>query len=409
MITEMRIERKNVSLTFMFLVLFLWISSLLDFPRNFYIAGASLSSLLSIAIVGAVWLLITKKPKFPHGTNVMWWFGFMLIWGWITFLWYPPDKQSIQNISVLIAFIGVTLITARETTENEETAQKLMDTFLKCSVFTLTLYTGVTVVFDDASRDIIFPRGFAIFALLIVSVALGNNRYKHRKRYFLLAILTIVIIALSLSRTAILISLLLIPLSQIKFNVRGIVRIFLWLLITSSVFYYAVNHIGVIKNRFFIGDMSLNVGGISINAMGRMIIWEYTLESFEKSPILGSGVGSIESVLDAYFENINQPHNDYLRIIHDYGIIGIFMFSIGVLGLIIVISNAWLKAEKNNQDDANYHLSALLSLVSVLSLMVTDNPFVYMFVMVPLGILLGISLGKINRREYKRLDNFVRM
>jgi len=56
---------------------------------------------------------------------------------------------------------------------------------------------------------------------------------------------------------------------------------------------------------------------------------------------------------------------------------------------------AWLVADRRNTAEAHPHLAALLALIALAGAMVTDNVVVYIFLMAPLGVLVGSSLGRI--------------
>ncbi|MCK9861966.1 O-antigen ligase family protein [Paenibacillus sp. ATY16] len=386
--------RAKVSLTFSVITILLLSSSLLDLPRNIYISGMTLSSLLSALSVGIMWISLTINPRFPKSTKVVIGLLILLSWGLLSFLWNHPQKQGIQNISVLFVFVGLILISARESSNNVITAKKINTIFIWCSIFAMLIYVSLTLLLGQDSRNIMFPRAFSIFALLIISVALADYRYSQNKKMLFFSIIALIIICFTLSRTAMVIGFILFPLSQIKLNTKGITRFITLTVAALGVIYVIINRVGVIRERFFSGDMSMSIGGISINAMGRTELWDFTLNSFYKNPIFGSGVGSIQVELGSYFYSIDQPHNDYLRVLHDYGIVGFAFFVLGFLCISISSIKKWARSDKNNSIDAKYHLACVLSMISILTLMMTDNPIVYMFVMIPFGILIGLSIGK---------------
>ena len=76
---------------------------------------------------------------------------------------------------------------------------------------------------------------------------------------------------------------------------------------------WAFNYFDDLRDRFLKGDVSMRIGTFEINASGRTAFWRTTMESFDKSPIIGKGAGSAEGLIESVFGTIRHPHNDYLR------------------------------------------------------------------------------------------------
>src|SRR5690606_5772672 len=66
----------------------------------------------------------------------------------------------------------------------------------------------------------------------------------------------------------------------------------------------------------------LNVSGVSLS--GRGLLWLQTWRHAMQAPLTGHGTGSAEVYLGTELQTVTaQPHNDYLRVFHDSGIIGL--------------------------------------------------------------------------------------
>ena len=89
----------------------------------------------------------------------------------------------------------------------------------------------------------------------------------------------------------------------------------------ATVFLYAPLH-----HRFFHGDTA-QVGGISINVTGRDTLWAANWDYFLKAPVIGHA-GAADRLTSALPEHggAAHPHNDYLRILVDYGIVGLVLW-----------------------------------------------------------------------------------
>ena len=119
---------------------------------------------------------------------------------------------------------------------------------------------------------------------------------------------------------------------------------------------------------------------------------EKTWQSAVESPWIGKGAGSASAYLaDLYDGDIAHPHNDYLRILHDYGVVGLVLFLYGLARVGRLFWRNWAQPRELLQ--RRLSLAAALALTAIAMMMVTDNTLVYVFVMGPLGILLGTALG----------------
>lgn len=103
--------------------------------------------------------------------------------------------------------------------------------------------------------------------------------------------------------------------------------------------------------------------------------------------MFGNGPGTASVLISASFRNISHPHNEYLRLFHDFGHVGAVLFVLGLLSLL------WRTASRARHSSDPIHWSALLGILAVIAAAFTDNVIIYTFVMIPLGLLVGASLG----------------
>lgn len=123
-----------------------------------------------------------------------------------------------------------------------------------------------------------------------------------------------------------------------------------------------------------------------------MNMWETTLDSYRTAPWFGKGAGSVEELIERHYPGLGHPHNDYLRILHDAGLVGFLLWVGGFLALIWKTWRGWLVAAPGDPA-GRVHLAAGLALVAVALGMLTDNVIVYIFVMAPVAVVVGTSLG----------------
>ena len=148
--------------------------------------------------------------------------------------------------------------------------------------------------------------------------------------------------------------------------------------------------------RFFRGDTSLQVAGYAVNASGRVAFWRLMVQSASEAPLVGHGLGSSQGVMAAEFfesDNIRHPHNDYLRLWHDLGAVGLGLLLWALLLWAAVFARAWRRGERTGDPARVVHLTALLVLLELMLAMVTDNVLIYPFFMGAAGVILGTALG----------------
>ena len=190
------------------------------------------------------------------------------------------------------------------------------------------------------------------------------------------------------------IALVLFPISQ--FPSRGFsktARMFVVLVIVLAISAGSFLYIDALRERFETGDVSLKVGSLAINGSGRAAYWRVTIDSFWESPIWGKGAGSSEGLIESYYAEMRHSHSDYLRVANDYGLIGASLWTAAIVTLLAKLFRSWRRADRLGDPNAQIHLGAFLALVAFVLEMSTDNAMVYVFVVAPLALQIGTSLG----------------
>jgi len=263
------------------------------------------------------------------------------------------------------------------------------------SVVAAALYAVSLVVGGVGSHALWGNRTFAQFALLGLCWFLAG--WRCRCRYSLSgAILMTTLIALSLSRMAFAVAIVLFFTARFagtSWRRRAVVG-------PAAVFVLGLTVVGAVRlieplnERFGGGEMGEGIldGSSAAYTSGRVAIWIETWQSAAESPWIGKGAGSASAHLaDVFDDEIAHPHNDYLRIVHDYGVVGLVLFLYGMARLGRLSWRKW--ALPGDLLQRRLSLAGALALTATAMMMVTDNTFVYVFVMAPLGILLGTALG----------------
>lgn len=170
-----------------------------------------------------------------------------------------------------------------------------------------------------------------------------------------------------------------------KFRLIGVAAI---ALIGLAVFYSPL-----FQERFFDsghGNLSDVFQGDFVSS-GRFEVWPQIYEEMWKSPVLGAGVGSVTQFVPLVWPDMAHPHNDYLRIAFDLGLVGLAGF------LLLLAWQAWdlRRLLRATEGPAKMAATAgLLGLVVFALLATTDNPLVYnLWYTNPLLALIGGAYG----------------
>lgn len=259
------------------------------------------------------------------------------------------------------------------------------------------LYAASVALGGLGGHSVSGARAFPPFALVILGPTLSRFRFERRSGPLALALISL--IGLGLSRGGLGAAFAMMAVAW--FNPRtvdGWVKA-IALAATSLIgLTLAISNVSALRGRFFGGDVQ-NVGlGVSINTTGRETIWRPVWNDYLTSPFLGHGPGSGDTLvarLSGFAQNaavgVGNVHNDYLRILHDYGAIGLALWAVTLVGLL---------ARLNATPDTGArgfapHLpwGAFLSLFGIALLMIVDNPMIEVDVMIPLGVVLGVALA----------------
>lgn len=390
------------------LFIILVIAGLADALRRLAAGPLNASALLTMLVGTCTYGLVLLRARLPKSTTVVAWLVLFLVFAITSWYWNLPtavvsNSFALQNLLVYLGFVGLILLSAIESDRSPGMPNYLVKGLGIATAISVILY-GIGVIKDGSGASTILGnRAFALVALILLAWNLAAWRYGNR-RAFWWAVALLVLIGLSSSRTAMLISLILFPLSQVSLSPKGVFRMGVWVLTIFIVAQLALNFVEPIRERFKDTGDSGQIAGIKVNTSGREVIWTYVQASAAESPFIGRGPGSVSQPVQAANKTANgHPHNDYLRIQHDFGYLGLSLWGIGYTSLVLKCLFSWLKADRLDRETAAIHLAAFMGLLANALAMLTDNCVVYIFVMNPLAILVGASLGTSDLRRKARV------
>jgi O-antigen ligase len=293
---------------------------------------------------------------------------------------FSPSAPGLQNVAVLVGFGFVCSVVAALSSAG--TADRVLTGMRVAAIIASLLFIGTQAL----GAPIYGGRSFALTALISLAVLVP-----HRPENVILRaapFLVVLAVVLSLSRTASAIALLLLifMVTRGRKSTRAAGATVI-LAVAAAAAYWAVTSYAPIRDRFLGGDNAVNYGGVSLNTSGRSQLWEIILNSSAREPFFGHGPGSAELLISSLYPNIAHPHNDYLRLLHDFGWVGLILFA---LGYAVLFARVFKRARRL---DSPVHWSAVATLTAIAIAALTDNVIVYPFVMVPAAVVVGLSMA----------------
>jgi hypothetical protein len=381
-----------------------------DYTRRFSIAGVSGLGALTLATGGAVWAVWLMRPVLPAGLGrILLPLILFEVDGVGTLLWYHPVMDGIQLLVVTLTFLALIMLTARESAADPGLATRLGTTLSVTCLIPTTIWLYLLYYNLVPPPDNNLTRAFSLYAMVVAGVCLANWRasarsnaapgaervpmLRHIAPLGLVAFIGLVV-AMGLSRTALIIIALLVPLSLIyRGSRRDVWRGILLLAFQAGAFGLLLYSYKPLQDRFFTEDASIKVGNVAFNSSGRTQIWALLLEDLKGDWIVGKGVSSSEDLIVKYLPMAGQPHNDFLRFYYDQGAVGLSLWLLFLFVFTRHTIGNLRRSIRHHTPDFPQHMAALLALTAVSGSMLTDNSYCYSFVMLPLAIVMGSSLG----------------
>jgi O-antigen ligase len=107
---------------------------------------------------------------------------------------------------------------------------------------------------------------------------------------------------------------------------------------------------------------------------GRARLWDLMMEEIKAKPWLGHGTNAQEEFIFKYVGFYGQPHNDWIRLLFDYGCLGTFVFA---LCLVLQTFHAWSKTRGTTGGTRILFYAGASSFLPFVLFMFTDNIVLY--------------------------------
>jgi O-antigen ligase len=379
-----------------YIMVILATSVLVSIPQDVRAGSISGGGLLTIALVAAPLPLLIRAPaavgRLPRLLVIF------LTWAVVatraTFSLATGESLAVLFLFAVAMAVGI--IAASETPSTTEMIGKALTatSWLGLAVFA-GLYAIGNIGTDQASIEAgRSPRAFALVTLLPLAWGLAGLRTKQAKPW--LALAALIMIGTSLSRGAFAAAIILAAITWIDpSSVGGWFKTLLAATTAATIFFVAVSQSSALHDRVYTGQV-YTYHGIAVNLEGRNTYWSATWNDWQSnttSQLVGHGAGRSDQVVTTTTNGlVAHPHNDYLRLLDDYGIIGFTLWLLVWLG---IIRQSWRAGQVPNTTPVERRIAwtAVLFSLAVGLTMLVDNAFIYAWMMGPLGLLGGMAIA----------------
>ncbi len=140
-------------------------------------------------------------------------------------------------------------------------------------------------------------------------------------------------------------------------------------------------------DRMFGKDASLQIGPLSINGEGRAGVWTELLQEAGVTGWFGGGIGHAQDFVGALPVLWPHPHNEYLRLYVDSGVVGLSLF----LLMLFLAGYACFRQIRKNRSSLDPAWAAVFMIFGLLLFMALDNPLAYLVALPPTTYLIAVS------------------
>lgn len=369
----------------------LWLSALCDMPTYIHTSGGLTGSALTTTLAAAlcvVTLPTVLQARSPNQPQIFLVSTIFAVWVIVTGLVFGVEREGLQQIAIFVLFPCLGMLTASIT--SSATVARVYRLLAWVGWAIASLYAIVLLRGGLGATSFVGRRSFALEALVLMAAFAFSPRGASALERWLPAGLY-VLICLSLSRTAMAVGAILLVI-QVSIR-RGTIRVGRVLLFSSAAavaFLWLILTVPVLQDRFSGGDQALDVGGFTLSTQGRDVLWETVLDEVWTSPVIGHGTGAARRLIEARVAGQTEPHNDFIRVLYDAGVVGLTLL---IVGLAVVVV-AGVRRSRDEQEPGRLRIyGALAAVVAVILGSLTDNSLVYSFVMIPLALVVGLAFS----------------
>lgn len=369
----------------------------------------------SLSVSGLRWgyvalfliVLIGLNAKRIHLPPVVWPMAAFVAYAATRWLWSGPDGPGLKDLLfyslplMTLVYLGTLGPRDRQRTSSVALQIVFVGVFLRIAAYFVLLWLGMVHITPYGPDGVIRPRPTGLFLLVALALSLASSRYAISQRFrryaAVVAVLSLGLVLFTLSRTASVVAFILVATHRV--NPLKLRQLIAWGLFGATLFLTLVFAVPLLQERFFFqSDLSPSESIGVLNTMGRSARWQITWDSARFSPLFGQGLGSARELMalrlsESEADGGGHPHNEYLQVFHDLGIVGVSLLLLGWLALLKNHWSCWRAGVRSGDDcAAMYNMMAFFGIICVFLTAITDNTLHYGFVMVPVSLLSALAL-----------------
>jgi len=317
---------------------------------NFSLNIASIIAVLTILFSIIILIINFSKIKtLPLKYN---WIIFIIIAVVSIFFSYSAYLSLAESLRLLsiLAVYALAYLLINSSQDLKSLIKVIIVSAIIPSLFALWQFytdTGLSIPFEGIYNRIYgtfaHPNLFAYYLLLPIALSLylflnGNKKQINNILYFLSAIFFIIFLALTFTRGAWLSFLIIL-------TIVGILRY--RALLIATLICLALAYLLIEPLNYRINDLVANRSDSSIQ--WRISLWSDAKEYVKNQPLLGYGAGVASNlILDKRGEQFGSPdpHNDYLKIAIENGLVGLLVYFSLIIGLFIKLIKKYFSTDQ---------------------------------------------------------------
>ena len=301
-----------------------------------------------LAFIGLIFLYVKKRKLSVHLTEVEFAMFLLYLWAVFSFFWTPVQMRGLQQIvkiaeGIFIYFLTSTMITNRKDFNIVVGAWVVLvlvvsvigsyDVFTKG--FKAAVSYNFTSGYDKIHRDVrttaLFEGadmvGFitSLVAILIITYLLILPRGRWKTILLISLPLDTFTLLTAMSRKSFVALLGALLFMQLMLKKKFLSRMIIILIVS---FIVAISVLLIMGSSGFIAALSERVMSLFMSPEEsikyRLDAWSVGIDMFKQSPLIGKGLGSFYQISLLAGSQLNFPHNFYVFIISELGLVGLF-------------------------------------------------------------------------------------
>ena len=331
----------------------------------FYSIGG-FSWIIALAFAAMITVASANRITFPIGIWLPW-IMIVISYG------ITSDFANLQRSTMLICpiVVGIGASTARIADEDLSIFLLVIKVLSVALIVIIVVLTGLLITGVLPERTGFAPQ--AITTLLLTTLFISGYSYGNAKDVFwYLAIACIPIIALT--RGPMVVTGLSLPLSFSPIKLQTRMIFFGVVVIAGLVLFFSPR---VQKKFFYSGEGTIEdlQDEKKVSTSGRRRMAELLVAEIVRRPVFGHGANASEEFIYRYSRGqLTHPHNDWLRFLYDYGLVGTAVFSLTIL---VQIASLLRGARRSTGATQILFSAGASSFLSFVLIMFTDNIVLY--------------------------------